>query len=284
MNRLVHRLPTVVTVCAALLLLVHGPIPQLPDYHGFADRTLLLGLPHAADVLTNIGFALVGLWGFARLRPMHQQPALRAGWPGYRLFLLGLMLTAMGSAFYHLSPDNARLVWDRLPIALACAGLLAAVRSELRPGSNAFRDAAFLALLAVLSVAWWHFTELRGRGDLRPYILLQALPIVLIPLWQAIHAAPRGDRLWFGTALLLYVAAKVAELLDHQIAAQLGWISGHSLKHVLAAAAAAAIVWRLGRRQGEACWSSRRGDDGARQRGAMTAGAGRREPAARDRC
>jgi hypothetical protein len=248
MNRLLHSLPTLITVGAALLLLLHGPIPQLPDYHAFADRTLRFGLPHAADVLSNIGFALVGLWGFARLRPLRHEAALRAGWHGYRLFLLGLVLTAIGSAFYHLAPDNARLVWDRLPIALACAGLLAAVRSELRPGSDGSRDAALLALLAVLSVAWWHFTELRGEGDLRPYILLQALPIVLIPLWQGIHGAPRGDRLWFGSALLIYVLAKATELLDHQIAAQLGWISGHTLKHLLATAAAAAIVLRLSRR------------------------------------
>jgi hypothetical protein len=144
-------------------------------------------------VLSNIGFALVGLWGFARLRPMRRQHCLRAGWHGSRLFLLGLVLTATGSAF-------ARLVWGRLPIALACAGLLAAVRTEVRPGSDTSRDAAVLALPAVLSVSWWYPTALRGQGDLRPYLLLQALPLVLIPLWQAIHASPRHDRLWFGIA------------------------------------------------------------------------------------
>jgi hypothetical protein len=139
-------------------------------------------------------------------------------------------------------------VWDRIPIALASVGLLAAVRAEVRPGTDCARDTALLALLAVASVAWWHFTERAGAGDLRPYVLLQALPLVLIPLWQAIHRAARADRLWFGAALLLYVAAKAAELLDHQILALGGWISGHSLKHLLTAAAAAAIVWRLRRR------------------------------------
>ena len=251
MNRLLFRLPTLITLGAGLLLLLHGPIPQPAHYHAFADHSVLFGLPHGADVVSNIGFALVGLWGFARLRPMRHQQCLRAGWHGYRLFLLGLVLTAIGSAFYHLAPDNARLVWDRLPIALACAGLLAAVRAEVRPGSDTSRDAAVLALLAVLSVAWWYLTELRGLGDLRPYLLLQTLPLVLIPLWQAIHASPRRDRLWFGIALLLYVAAKAAELLDHQIAAHLGWISGHTLKHLLAMAAAAAVVGRLSQRLGE---------------------------------
>jgi len=77
---------------------------------------------------------------------------------------------------------------------------------------------------------------------------LQTLPLVLIPLWQAIHASPRRDRGWFGIALLLYVGAKVAELLDHQLAAQLGWMSGRTLKHLLATAAAAVLVGRLGQR------------------------------------
>jgi hypothetical protein len=245
------RLPTLITLGAALVLLLHGAIPQWPGYHDFADRSVLLGLPHAGDVLSNAAFAVVGLWGWIRLRPMRAHAALRDGWCGWQLFLLGLVLTAPASAYYHLAPDNGRLAWDRLAIALVCAGLLAGVRAEGRPLPNACRDAAILALLGLASVAWWHFTEARGRGDLRPYLLLQALPLLLIPLWQAINGAPRRDRLWFAAALLLYVLAKGAELLDRQIAAQLGGISGHTLKHLLASAAAAAIVLRLRQRLGQ---------------------------------
>ncbi len=243
-----RRLPALITLAAASLLLWYGPIPQPPDYHAFADRSVLFDLPQAADVLSNLGFAAVGLWGWLGLRRIRHDPAIRAGWPGYRLFLIALVLTALGSAWYHLAPDNERLVWDRVPIALACAGLLAAVRGETRGSSDTQRDAALLGLLAVLSVAWWHFTEQRGEGDLRPYLLIQLLPLVLIPLWQALHAAPRADRIAFGLAILVYVLAKAAELLDHQIAALLGWLSGHTLKHILATLAAALVVGRLTRR------------------------------------
>lgn len=253
MRHLLTRLPLVIVIAAGLLMLIHGPIAQPINYHDFADQSVLARLPHAADVLSNIGFTLIGLWGFRRLRSQRNHPAINAGWYGYRLFLLGLVLTGAGSWFYHLDPDNIRLVWDRLPIALACAGLLAAVRAETGPVRNARSEAAVLALCAVISVAWWHFTELRGDGDLRPYLMLQFLPVILIPIWQSIGRTPTRDRLAFGAALLAYVVAKVAELQDQQVLELTGWISGHTLKHLLATAAAGVIVGRLIARASEAC-------------------------------
>ena len=241
---LVH-LPLVVTASAGALLLAHGPIAQLAHYHEFADQSALRDVPHAADVLSNIGFAAVAAWGMLRWRPMHSA----AGRHGYWLFLAGLLLTAFGSGFYHLAPDNARLVWDRLPIALACAGLLAGVRAECLSKPDSRTDTCLLGVAAVLSVAWWYVTEQRGAGDLRPYLLLQCVPLVLIPLWQWIYGAPRGDRIAFGGALALYIAAKGAEVADHQLLAALGVVSGHTIKHLLATAAAALIVGRLIARQ-----------------------------------
>ncbi len=242
MNRLVAKLPLLFTLLVCVLSLAHGPIEQLANYHDFADHSTWLGIPHAADVLSNIGFAVVGIWGLLALRPRRNHAAIHDGWIGYQLFLVGLVLTSIGSAFYHLAPDNARLVWDRLPIVLACAGLLVAVRAESLKNTNITRDTMLLGVLAVASVAWWFVTDQRGQGDLRPYLLLQLLPLVLIPMWQAIYAAPRRDRILFGFALLLYVFAKAAELHDHEILAAIGFISGHTIKHLLATAAAGVIV------------------------------------------
>jgi hypothetical protein len=132
---------------------------------------------------------------------------------------------------------------------LACAGLLAGVRAECLSKPDARLDTWLLGMFAMLSVAWWYATLQQGAGDLRPYLLLQCLPLVLIPLWQAIHGAPRRDRVAFGCALALYVAAKFAELADHPLLAALGVVSGHTLKHLLATAAAAVIVARLVERQ-----------------------------------
>lgn len=249
MKRLLVHIPLLVTVSLCALMLAHGPIAQLPHYHEFADQAAWAGVPHAADVLSNIGFALVGAWGILRLWPMQGDARLDAGRHGYRMFLAGLLLTSVGSGLYHLAPDDARLVWDRLPIALACAGLLAAVRAECLCKPDSRRDAFSFGLIAVLSVGWWYLTEQNGAGDLRPYLLLQCLPLVLIPVWQLIHRAPRRDKVAFGCALALYVAAKLAELNDHALFAALGFISGHTIKHLLASAAAAVLVARLVERQ-----------------------------------
>jgi hypothetical protein len=254
MNRLLTCLPLSITLLAVLAMLVHGPIPQLAHYHDFADQRSGFGLPCVADVLSNAGFALLGLGGVASLWARRATPSIKAGWPGYCLFLIALVLTAIGSSYYHLAPDNARLVWDRLPIALACAGLLAGVRAETRPASNGLLFMLIVVTGAVASVAWWRFTEQQGAGDLRPYLLLQGLPIVLIPLWQAIYRAPVADRRSFARAVGLYIVAKLAELHDFELLQLFGWISGHTLKHLLATAAAAVLVSRLVRRvrEGEA--------------------------------
>ena len=173
-----YHLPTAVVAAMSLVALWHGPIIQPADYHDFADRTLRLGIPHFTDVASNLGFALIALWGWCGLAGS----ALWAEQAGYRLFLVGLFLTAFGSAWYHLAPDNARLVWDRLPIALACAGLLAGVWGDVWTRSSKILT-LMLSTLALSSVVWWHYTEQAGAGDLRPYLLLQGLPLILIPLW-----------------------------------------------------------------------------------------------------
>ncbi|WP_273428118.1 hypothetical protein [Chitinibacter tainanensis] len=257
-------LPALLVGLLSLALLWHGPIQQLPDYHHFADRRSWLGLPNAADVLSNLGFALVALWGgwrLSRANPAH--PA----WRAYALFFLALLLTAVGSGWYHLAPDNTRLVFDRIPIALACVALLAAVWQDQygRTGHGGQQTLAclLLTLLAYLSVWWWQSTDVPllapaadallaptpaqplGLGDLRPYLLLQILPLILIPLvqWQA--GSPARQRRAFALAIALYIAAKAAELQDHQLFHQLQWLSGHTLKHLLASLAALVIGWQM---------------------------------------
>lgn len=242
MSRIRHWIPTALVLAAAAAMLVYGPIPQLAHYHEFADTRSLFGIPNAFDVISNAGFAIVALWGFVALWPHRLDPRVARGWPGQLVFLVALLLTAVGSSWYHLAPDNARLAWDRLPIALACAGLLAAVDADTRETRQPPWIPALLVAAAIASVWWWSFTDARSVGDLRPYLLLQGAPFLLIPLWQANHGSPRAERLAFGVAIGLYAIAKAAELGDHAIFETLGFMSGHTLKHLLSIAAAAVLV------------------------------------------
>jgi hypothetical protein len=231
-----------VAALLALALGLHGPIPQWADYHAFADARAWLGLPNAANVLSNLPFALIGLWGWrAHSRSTH--PDARA-WRGFSLAMIG---TAFGSALYHWAPGNGALVFDRLPIAWACALLtcaLLAQRVDMR-----WADARTLAgavLVASASVAWWWLGERHGAGDLRPYLFVQFLPMLLVPaaIWlrlPARTAAALRDSDWWAV-LGLYAAAKLMELADQEVLDALMLTSGHALKHLLAAAAA---LWLL---------------------------------------
>ena len=182
MEKLLRQVPLAIVAILVAAGLWYGPITQPAGYHTFADQSAYYDIPHFADVVSNIGFALVALTGALLLRRRQRHPSLAHSWSGYRLFLIGLFLTALGSAYYHLDPDNARLFWDRLPIALACGGLLAGVWADARQKSADLLT-NWMAVLAVYSVAWWYFTDLLDVGDLRPYLMFQIAPMLLIPLW-----------------------------------------------------------------------------------------------------
>src|SRR5438270_13600340 len=142
--------PELVVLAVAIAMLAYGPIHQPADYHRFADARMLLGIPKAADVLSSFGFLLVALWGALEWRNSPPRDAIR---PGFALFLIALALAAAGSGYYHLAPDNTRLVWDRLPIALACAGLLTAAHAETQPQRHPRALPEALTLVGVASVA-----------------------------------------------------------------------------------------------------------------------------------
>lgn len=244
-------LPLLIIVLLVIAGAIYGPIPQPAEYHNFADQSIHWGIHHFVDVLSNFGFALVGLWGLLCLTPYRRHEEIINAWPGYWLFLIGLCLTALGSGYYHLDPDNASLIWDRIPIALTCAGLLAGVAADVWK-KNTLALAVVLAILAVVSVLWWYVSETRGVGDLRFYLLFQIAVLILVPLWQFIYERPRDERLYFGAAALFYLVAKITESNDYQIASVLGEITGHTLKHIFATVAAALIVVCLIRRVGKA--------------------------------
>lgn len=212
-------------------------IPQDPGYHLFADTRSWLGIPHAADVLSNVAFVLVGLVGIARLasrRRARFPPATEASlW----CVALGFVGTGIGSAWYHLDPTDATLAWDRLPMTLVFAGVLGAALAQ-RVGQNvAGVSLAVLFVAGIASIAYWRLT-----GDLSLYVTLQfggfgALLLLLLLTRKGDDPFP-----WWWL-IGWYALAKLLEAGDAAIwRATSGLLAGHAMKHVAAAAAGVAVL------------------------------------------
>jgi hypothetical protein len=217
-----------------LALAAQPPIHQPLAYHHFADARTLLGVPNFWNVLSNLPFVLVGLAGLAwTVRHLHAiERQLRPAW---LLLFAGVALVGLGSGWYHLDPDNSSLVWDRLPMTLAFMAFFAIILGEHVELRLAKLLLWPLLFVGVASVLYWRATD-----DLRPYALVQFLPVLLIPLLVLLYPRRGSGPVW--AALGCYVLAKLLEQFDPQVYAALGHaISGHSLKHV----AAAAGMWAL---------------------------------------
>lgn len=223
-------------IAAALLALAYlGPaLPASAGQHDFADRRMFWAIPYTFDVLSNLPFACAGVCGLAllhRVAPRIPDCAARAF---ATLFFAGLLCTAAGSALYHWQPQDSGLVWDRMGMALPFAGLIglaAANRVSARAGWAA--GGAWL-LAGPLAVLCWS-----QRGNLLPWAVVQLGGMLVVLLLAALprRAGALALRLWL--VIALYALAKLFEAADHALFAASGQtISGHSLKHLLAAAAA----------------------------------------------
>ena len=235
-------------LAVVLLALLAGvmalePIVQDPEYHDFADRRFLLGVPNLFDVASNIAFVIVGVVGLA-LCAGQRRPPRAASWS---VLFIGTVLTGIGSAYYHWAPNDASLVWDRLPMTLGFMALLVALVAEhAGEGLERFLLAPALAV-GVMSVLWWQRT-----GDLRPYLWVQVAPLLCIPLLLALFPSRYTHRRFILYGLGLYGLAKIAESNDREIFALAAHaISGHTLKHLLAAGAICALLVMLRRREAE---------------------------------
>lgn len=236
-------LPTAIVFISMCAMLWHGPVLQLAHYHEFADQGVWLGIPHAADVLSNLGFAFVAALAGYQLFVQQRYARSAAALPAFGLLCVTVFLTAAASAYYHLAPDDARLFWDRMAIAIASACLICGVRADAKPGMTSHRALLELMLglmLAVASVIWWRYS-----ADLRPYLLLQLWTVLLVIVWQGIWQVDHRVRRWFNAAIACYVLAKLAEMADHRILSLTACVSGHSLKHLIAAGAAACVFYGL---------------------------------------
>lgn len=227
-----------VTVLIIIIALLLNPIPQDLSYHNFADQRTWLNIVNAENVLSNIPLAMVGIWGLLLLfspgKIQFIQNAERWPWVG---ILIGLILTAIGSSYYHLAADNARLLWDRLPMTIVFMSFITILINDkisIRVGLCLW---PLLLFIGIFSVVYWHIND-----DLRFYVAVQiyALIVAFIMLFVPSHYTRNRDIL---VIIVFYTLAKLFETLDSQIyKLDCNIISGHTLKHL---AATLAAIWLI---------------------------------------
>ena len=231
------------------------PIPQDLSYHRFADTRAAFSIPNFLNVASNAAFLLVGIAGMALCARMPGGGA-KLSWT---LFFLGGAIVSAGSAYYHWAPNSASLVWDRLPMTVGFMGLFVALLSEY---ISARLERVLLApalLTGAFSVAWWHYTD-----DLRLYAWVQFMPLVVVALLVAMFRGRYTHRRYLVYGLASYLLAKGAEALDGPIYEFTRHaMSGHSVKHLLAALAIFFVYLMLRKRTELSSWRASPGGDGA---------------------
>lgn len=231
----------IIVVGSLLGILSLQPFGQNPNYHDFADKRAFFGIPNFLDVASNIAFLIVGIAGL-RVCPGNNTGNLRNAWI---VLFAGVTLVSVGSAYYHLNPNNQTLVWDRLPMTIGFMGLFAALLGEYINE----RFGAYLLVPAILlglsSVVYWHWFD-----DLRFYIWVQLIPLLTIPVIMILYRAKYSHQWMLLAALGCYALAKITELGDSQIfALSQNLISGHTIKHLLSAVGCLFILLMLQKRK-----------------------------------
>ena len=238
-----------IVLCAVIGLAVHGPIPQPVGYHQFADQRSFFGVPHFNDTFSNLPFLVVGLAGLFALRRGVPSGGLEALRPAYAIFFAGSALLLLGSGYYHLYPSDATLTWDRLPMTVAFMAFFAVVIGEHMDPRLGLRFLAPLVSLGIVSIAYWRLTDNGDGGDLRLYVLVQFLPMLLIPLIALLYRSSLRPSSYLWALLASYGLAKALEFLDQPIFNATHFISGHTLKHLAAALGITFFLIGLYRRQ-----------------------------------
>jgi len=230
-----YALIGVVILVSIVLLFSQAPIAQDIRYHAFADTRALWGIQNFWNVASNLLFLLVGWLGVYKVtfsKTLYIEDTNR---PAYSLFFAGVGLAAFGSGYYHLSPDNTTLVWDRLPMTFGFMALFSIVIGEYISARVGRRVLFPFMLAGIASVVYWHLSEAWGQGDLRFYAVVQFGPVLLMPVILLCFKTRYTHAYGYWSVLIAYASAKLCEHLDSQIYNILGFVSGHSLKHIVAA-------------------------------------------------
>lgn len=245
-NSKIKILLTLSMLCSTAIFFL-PKIPQNPSYHNFADQRLFFGIPNFWDVVSNLPFILIGLFGTIFIFPKVQNEKKLLPHFG---FFIGVLLTGFGSAYYHFLPTTETLVWDRLPMTIVFTSFLSALLTERINEEFGLKSWIPFLIFGIGSVFYWAWTEEKSAGDLRPYILVQFLPIILALVILALFPSKASERKYFGGIVLFYGISKFCEHFDEEIY-ELFIFSGHTFKHIFAGISVFCILAMLQKRKAD---------------------------------
>ena len=223
-RRLGYILLAIVGIIAIIGFALSSPIEQKEDYHNFSDTLTIGGIPNFWNVISNLPFLIVGVYGIIRLKKMGRFNFQ------FLTFFIGISLVAIGSGYYHLNPNSSTLVWDRLPMTIVFTALMSIVISEFIDLKKGKMLLIPLLLIGMISIIYWVSLD-----DLRLYALVQYYPIIAIPIILILFKSEENSPKGFWLLLITYLIAKLFETYDFEIHKTLKLMSGHSLKHLAAA-------------------------------------------------
>lgn len=235
------------TLALGLCAVFAPALAQSTHYHAFADTRTFWGLPYAMDVLSNLPLLIAGLAMAWQLQRCGLRMALP--WPIWwwllALAVLGFVLTALASSLYHVRPDDAGVLWDRLAMSLIFAAVIGLAFGQIAHAWAAASMALVTLVAAITALLVW-----RANGNFSPWIVVQAGGMLLLLAAGLAHkripSTLHVPHLPLLALIGCYALAKLAEWGDHAIfELSSGLLSGHSLKHILAALAAWPLLQML---------------------------------------
>lgn len=230
MEKVLFKIVCAFTIIAILVVIFIHPIPQNQTYHNFADKITQFCIPNFWNVISNLPFIIIGVLGLWKTSKYFQEYALKNS---FLFFFIGIFFTGFGSAWYHYNPNDTTLVWDRLPMTITFMSFLSIVIGEFIDSNFGKKALPWFLSIGILSVVYWVIFN-----DLRFYLLIQFLPILLIIIILLLSKNNSKFKKYFWAILLAYVIAKFLESFDVQIYKKsTELLSGHTLKHFTAAIA-----------------------------------------------
>jgi hypothetical protein len=225
----------VVFAAMGATLIFTEPVHQSQAYHCFADRQTYFHIPNFWNVISNVLFLVFGFWGIFLTLTRFHLPLKH----NLLLFFIGITFTGIGSAYYHWQPNDARLLWDRLPMTVAFMAFFSFVVGVF-VNTKAGKQLLWPCILfGLLSIVYW-----LGQNDLRLYAFVQFMPIILTVFILLFSRQNSFLKPYVWGMIICYTIAKVFEQLDAEVFSVL---SGHTLKHIVAACSNCLLIIGISR-------------------------------------